>query len=241
MALSDYQLQRVNDVRQWYENVYRSLGGNAPESIRYMTLWAIFNALYNIADYPRVALRGVSIDDGKIKPYIRGRNEDTKLRFISRCFAHDDQFTSSLIQENRRFITRLSHRTPEVQQPLGTTSIQFEHNNLSYTLDLSNLHGIASLDNRVLLHNGMTLFQYFHLDLCLNPDCVPTDRPKFYRQLVFMLYQLRNNIVHGGSAAFFMNKTELSIGALRVLNSLIQYLFNHEELLGQNKYINDEM
>ena len=235
MPISEYQRQRINDVRQWYEDVYRHLEGNAPESIRYMALWAVFNALYNIADYPNVALRSVSPDDGTIKPYIHGRNDDKKLRFISRRFMQDYQFTASLIRDNEEFITYLSQRTPDVQQPPGTTLLRFNHVNQSYTLDLSTLHGIASLDNRLFLQDGSVLFQYHHLDMDLNPDGLPRDKPKFYRQLVFMLYQLRNNIVHGGSASFFMHKTELTIGAMRLLNSLVQILiFNHPELLQQD-------
>jgi hypothetical protein len=177
----------------------------------------------------------VSDDDGRIKPYIRGRDEDKKLRLISRRFVQDDQFTASLIRDNREFIIYLSKRTPDVQQPSGTTSLRFNHNNQSYTINLSTLYGIASLDNRLFQQDGTVLFQYHHLDLDLNPDGLPRDRQKFYRQLVYMLYLLRNNIVHGGSAAFFQRKTELTTGAMRLLNSLVQYLLNHPELLQQDR------
>lgn len=235
MTISDYQLQRVHDISKWYENVFRPLDGHAPESIRYMALWAVFNALYNIADYPKVVLRGVLVDDGKVKPYIRGRDEDKKLRFISRCFIKDDPFTASLVRDNREFITYLSQRRPEVQQPEGMASIQFEHAGKCYKLDLSNLHGIASLDNRLFLKNREVLYQYHHLDLEFCSEGLPKDRQKFYRQLLYMLYQLRNNIVHGGSASFFMHKTKLTGGAIKLLDTLVQYLFRHTELLQQEK------
>ncbi len=199
-----------------------------------MALWAVFNALYNIADIPKVTIKSVMVDDGITKPNIRGRSEDAKLRFISRRFAEDDQFTTELLRDNRGFIKYLSTRTPEVQQPTGTTAIQYEYEGQRYTCDLANLHGIASIDNRCFLPNGEVLFQYHHLDLDLDANGFPIDRQKFYRQLIFMLYQLRNNIVHGGSATFFMHKTRLSIGAIRLLNSLVQYLFNHPERLQQD-------
>lgn len=235
MAISDYQRERVNDVRYWYNDVYRPLDGHAPESIRYMALWAVFNALYNIADYPKMKLKGISSDDGRIKPYIRGRDEDIKLRFISRKLAHDRQFVAGIMRDHKEFITYLAQRTPEVQQPPNTYSIQFLYEDQNYVLDLSNLHGIASLDNRVFLQNGAVLFQYHHLDLELDGDNLPHDRPKFLRQLLFMLYQLRNNIVHGGSAAFFMQKTDLSIGAMKLLESVVQHLFDHPEFLQQDE------
>ncbi len=234
MALSDYQRERVNDVRQWYKNIYRPLEGNAPESIRYMTLWAVFNALYNIADYPKVELRSVSLDDGKTKPYIRGRDDDKKLRFISRSISKDTELVASIFQNHIEFINRLAQRRPEVHQPSGVTSINFEHNGQNYSLNLSGLHGIASIDNRLFLGDGSVLFQYHHLELNLNKDNLPKDRQKFFRQLIFVLYQLRNNIVHGGSAAFFMHKTELSIGAMRLLDHIVRHIFDHSELLEQD-------
>lgn len=234
MPLTQYQLQRIHDAHRWYENVYCPLDGHSPESIRYMALWAVFNAIYNIADYPKVTLRSVSSNEGVINLYIRGRDEATKLRFISRQFAQDDQFAASLIRENSQFIIYLSQRIPDVWQPPGITSLHFNHNDQNYTLDLSTLHGIASLDNRLFLQDGTVLFQYHHLDYDLNSDDLPRDLGKFYRQLIFILYQLRNNIVHGGSASFFMEKNDLSQGAMRLLNSLILYLFDHPDLLHQN-------
>ena len=234
MALSDYQRERVNDVRQWYENIYCPLDGYAPESVRYMTLWAVFNALYNIADYPKVELRSVSVDDGKTKPYIRGRDDDKKLRFISRSISKDTELVTSIFHNHFEFINHLAQRRPEVHQPSGVTSIIFEHSGQSYTLNLSDLYGIASIDNCLFLEDGSVLFQYHHLELNLNKDNLPKDPQKFFRQLMFTLYQLRNNIVHGGSAAFFMQKTELSVGAMRLLDQIFRHILDHPELLEQD-------
>lgn len=231
MTLSDYQNQRVEDVRLWYRDVYCQLGDDVPVSIRYMTLWAIFNALYNIADYPKVALKSVSVIDGKIIPKIFGRKEGKKLSSISKCFANNEEFTTILVENHKNFIKHLSLRTPQVQQPENTTSIRFECEGHDYTIDLTHLHGIASLDNRVILNNGEVLFQYYFLDFRYEQNILPIEPQKFYKQLVFMLYQLRNNIVHGGSAAFFMDKKELSEGAIGILDSLIQYLFSHPDSL----------
>jgi len=234
MALSDYQRERVNDVRQWYENTYRPLEGYPAQSIRYMALWAVFNALYNIADHPKVKLRNVKEESGVIKPYIRGRGEDDKIGFISKQLGQDEKFVAAIIGNHFEFITHLAHRTPEVQQPPNTKSIQFAHDGQSYTLDLSKLHGIASLDNRVFLDDRKALFQYHHLELDLNNGNLPKDKEKFCQQLIYMLYQLRNNIVHGGSAAFFMQKTELTIGAMSLLDDIVQYLFANPQLLLQD-------
>jgi hypothetical protein len=207
------------------------LDGHAPESIRYMALWAVFNALYNIADYPKVKIKNVSIDDGQLIPIIRGRDENTKLCFISRKLSQDRQFVAEIMSYHREFITHLAQRPPDVHQPPNVRSIQFQHEDQSYVFDLSELYGIASLDNRIFLQNGTVLFQYRHLDLELDEDNSPHDRAKFFRQLIFMLYQLRNNIVHGGSAAFFMMKTELTISAIGLLESIVQHLFGHTEIL----------
>lgn len=234
MDLSNYQLERVTDVRRWYEDVHRPLDGHAPESVRYMTLWAVFNALYNIADYPKVEIRSVSIEDNKTKPKIRGRDDEKKLRFIARSISKDTELVTSIVHDHFEFINFLVQRNPEVYQPSGVTSINFEHNGQSYTLDLSNLYGIASIDNRLFLKNGSVLFQYHYIELDLDTDNLPKDRPKFFRQLIFVLYQLRNNIVHGGSAAFFMRKTELSIGAIRLLDDIVRHILDHPELLEQD-------
>jgi len=42
----------------------------------------------------------------------------------------------------------------------------------AYTLDLSTLHGIASLDNRLVRENGSVLFQYHHLGYDLDSNAV---------------------------------------------------------------------
>ncbi len=234
MTITQYQRERVDDVRSWYTSIYQPLNGLVPESIRYMALWAVFNALYNIADYPKVTLKSVSSDVGVIKPYIRGRDDDKKLRLISRKLSQDPGFVASLIRDHIEFITHLSQRTPEVTQPPHTTTIQFEHEHQTYTLNLSDLHGIASIDNRVFLEDGKVLFQYHHLDLDLSTDNLPRDGRKFILQLFYMLYQLRNNIVHGGSAAYFMQKTTLSTGAIRLLDAIVWQLLDHPELLEQD-------
>jgi len=234
MPITDYQHQRVQDVQHWYEDVYCALDGHVPESIRYMALWAVFNALYNIADYPKVTLKTVSSDEGKIRPYIRGRDDDKKLRFIARKLSQDSRFVESVFQNHSEFITYLSQRTPEVQQPPDTKTIQFEHNYQKYTINLSDLHGIASIDNRFFLPDGKVLFQYHYIDLDLSQDNLPKDARKFFLQLLNMLYQLRNNIVHGGSAAYIMQKVDLSTRAISLLDDIILYLFAHPELLDQD-------
>ena len=234
MTLLQYQLERIGAVRSWYDDVYRPLDGHAPESIRYMALWAVLNALYNIADYPNVKLRRVNNDNGIIKPYIRGRGEEDKLRFIARQLAQDDQFSAAIVHHHLDFIVHLAQRTPEVQQPPNTRVVEFVFDGNSFLLDLSQLHGLASLDNRVFLDNQTVLFQYHHLELDLDGNNLPRDRNKFFRQLIFMLYQLRNNIVHGGSAAFFMKKTQLSVGAIRLLNDIVHQLLDHPSLLEQD-------
>jgi len=234
MTISEYQREMVSDVHSWYNDVYLTLDNFVPENIRYMALWAVFNALYNIADYPKVKLRSVSVVEGKVKPYIRGRSEDDKLRFISRQLAQDKQIVTIVMQNHREFIDYLAQRFPQVRQPPDTTVIKFEYDSQPYMLDLSNLHGIASIDNRIFLENDSVLFQYHHLDLVLDKENLPADRANFFRQIVFMLYQLRNNIVHGGSAAYDMQKKDISSGALQLLDNIVRHLLESPELLEQD-------
>ena len=233
MALSEHQTQRLHDVQAWYHDIYRPLDGHAPVSVQYMALWAVFNALYNVADYPNIKLKNVSANDGRVKPYIRGRDEDTKIRFITRRLSQDPQFVASMLQNNQEFIRYLAERTPNIEQPSGVQEIEFDFKNKSYTIDLTELHGIGSLDHRMFLDNGRVLFQYHYLCLDLDKGGIPKNSQKFLLQLIYMLYQLRNNIVHGGSAAFFMKKTELTIGAMRLLQSICEHLFTHTHLLDQ--------
>lgn len=233
MTLSKYQTQRLLDVRSWYEEIYRPLDGHAPVSVQYMALWALFNALYNIADYPKMKLRSVSTEDGHVKPYIRGRKEDKKIRFVARQLSQDADFVTSLMKNNQRFIRYLAERTPEIEQPSETEKVQFEFEKNAYTIDLTELHGLGSLDNRIILDNGEVLFQYHSLDLDLDENGVPKNLQKFLIQLLYMLYQLRNNIVHGGAAAFFLHKTELTIGAMQILQSICEHLFGNQDFLEQ--------
>jgi len=232
--MSKYQLQRVQDAQQWYEQVYRTLGESVPISIRYMTLWAVFNALYNIADYPNVSLKKVIQEGEKIKPVIYGSHERDKLTHISKIISKNIDFVHDLISRNRAFITLLSRRRPVVEQPEGITTIDFTHNTQAYKIDLSQIWGIASLDNRKIQEDGTVLFQYASLDSELNPETLIPEDPKIFTdQIIFMLYQLRNNIVHGGSTAFFMEKTRLSSGAIHILNDLVRYLLDQPQLLQQ--------
>lgn len=234
MAITNYQIERIQDIRSWYAQIYQTLEENIPISIRYLSLWAVFNSIYNLADYPKVKLKGVSINDGRIIPSIRGRDDDKKLRFIARQLSIDLVFVKDFIQTHFEIIEALANRTPEVNQPTGTETIVFEFDSKKFGINLAELHGIASIDNRITQNDGTVLFQYRYLDLDLSKENVPNEPYKFFLQLLLVLYQLRNNITHGGSVAFYMNKSDLSSGAIMILNTIVQHLLSHQELLDQD-------
>ena len=125
-----------------------------------------------------------------------------------------------------------STRRPTVQQPKEIESISYSCNDQNYTFDLEDVKGIASTDNRVILPTGEGIvFQYCLLDLELDDSKNPKDPNRFIEQLIFCLYQIRNNIVHGGSATFGMQKKELASQSNEILEKIIDHLFSYNELL----------
>jgi len=84
MALTEFQHQCITDTREWFEAVYRPWMDMLLKAYDTWALWAVFNALYNVADYPKVSLRGVSSDGGKTIPIIHGRMKIKNFALLQR-------------------------------------------------------------------------------------------------------------------------------------------------------------
>lgn len=74
-ALRNYQQNRLSDVREWYRKFYLYRASHEedpvdPVVIRYLILWAVFNALYNIPDMPNRRVSSVEGTGKDIRPRI---------------------------------------------------------------------------------------------------------------------------------------------------------------------------
>lgn len=225
--ITKYQQTRTQDIHEWYKEKYhRSI--ITDDQIKYIVLWAVFNALYNVLDYPKREVRGV---DGNV-PRIWGSRESEKLKRIAKIIAKEEMLINMIIGNHLDSLQRLSGRHPTVHQPNQVEVLEYEYQNQHYTFDTRLVKGIASTDNRIILpdYEGI-IFQYQLLILDLDRDRFPNYPDEFIEQLVFYLYQIRNNIVHGGTATFSMDKKSLADDGMRILDEIIVYLFEHQELL----------
>jgi hypothetical protein len=230
----EFQRERLRDIRSWYQVNYKTLGEHVAPLIRYIVLWSVFNAIYNVADLKNE--RGVRVKpqaNGRIKLQIKGVNGDRKrIENIAGLVASDREFVRKLVYEHRDVLEYLAKRQPDVIQPDGVTVIKFEKDGKSCEFELDKVRGIASLDNRLFMPDGAVLFEYADLDIeFAEEDEIAIDEHRFMKQLALMLYQLRNNIVHGGSASFGMMKEELVKQTIDILNQVVEYLLGHAELI----------
>lgn len=226
--LVHYQSIRIGQIREWYEtNARPQRTEQLDTSVRYLLVWVVFNALYNVADIPNREFKG--LDRWTERPQFRGNSEGQNLVNIASLLASD--FPQQLFESNQKFIRDLAERVPDVEQPDEVEEIPyFTNDNDPLMFRPRNASGIASLDNRLILESGHTVFEYSSLDADIDADDKLTDPETFIRQLIFVLYQLRNNIAHGGSAAFFKRKM-LALRAIDTLDTIVQHLLAKPEIL----------
>lgn len=227
MDITDYQKTRIKDIHNWY--ISKNQNSQIHDvQIQYIVLWAVFNALYNVLDYPKREVRGV---DGNI-PRIWGSSESQKLKQIAKVIAKEEMAIKIIIGKHLESVQRFASRHPTVRQPNQKGVLEYEYQNQKYTFDVGQVEGIASTDNRIILPDDEgTIFHYQQLNLDLDRERFPNYPEKFIEQLVFYLYQIRNNIVHGGTASFSMDKKSIADDGMRILDEIIKYLFRHQELL----------
>ena len=228
-----FQQERLVEIRHWYQANYKPLGRHTAPLIRYIVLWSVFNALYNVYDLRNAkTIQAVEQENGHVKPLLRGTGDRKKVKNIATCLASDGEFIRILVHEHTDTLRFLATRRPEVRQPDGTTELRFEVAGQQHIIRLDRVFGIASLDNRKFLSDGPVLFEYADLQLAFSDE----DEPIYNDQtlmvsLALVLYQLRNNIVHGGSASFGMIKKQLAQQTIHILEMIVEHLLKHEDLV----------
>lgn len=232
--LIEYQQERIRHIRSWHHRIGDPENHhNLDTGIQFLLVWTTFNALYNVVDMPnRKPLKPRKANN---KPKISWTRETTKMKNIVDVVGRNPDFIRSLYRENRAFCDELSSRRPRVSQPQEIDAIHYEVEGESYTFHPNEAQGIASLDNRVILEDGSKLFEYSSLNIAKDERGRLTDPRDFLWRLILILYQIRNNIAHGGSAAFFARGNKVSRDSVQVLHRIVNYLLhNHDMLIGEH-------
>jgi len=218
------QQERLANIRQWYQDYYVE---DVPRTIRYMVLWAVFNALYNLAYLPKRKVTGIHEEDGHRIPNIWCMGEKEILKKFAVHLSRQDGLLTQLLQgDTRRSLEEFSSRMPNISQPTEEIDIEVDGEIIS----VDEFQGIASIDRRFYRDDGSVIYQYAPFDFDLNENDQPVDKVRMMRQLILFLYQLRNNIVHGGSA-FISTRKLITEQALPVLKTIVDYILDHEELV----------
>jgi hypothetical protein len=220
------QRERLKSIDYWYHDNYQA---DISPVIQYMVLWAVFNALYNLAYLPKRRVTNIREEYGHRIPTIWYTKEKEILRkFAIHLSKQDELVSGSLMDDNLQYLTEFSRRIPNVDQPAERITVEIKDE--KHAFEVAEFRGIASIDKRFYQDDGSIIYQYAPFDLDLDEDGAPIDRKKLLKQLIFFLYQLRNNIVHGGSASI-QTKELIAKQAQPVLETIVDYIFAHEELV----------
>ena len=265
--LRAYQKERIGNIKEWYcqfysepelcheiFNDYHQNNLVYPLIIRYMILWAVFNALYNVADLPNNRLPNRRSNRykfqkrrGHLIPNVVVNGDSKRISLMAETLAKDENFLSELTRVYHNHIRSLSGRIPTVRQPEnyteGNIPVTYKDGKDEKNKDIwinedfspDGIRGIASLDSRLFLDDNLILYKYATLDNPFGEDRQIQDRELFVEQLLFVLYQIRNNIMHGGAASLGDTKKTLLEPSQPILNFVVRYLFEHEELLLVNE------
>lgn len=234
-----FQFDRVSKIHEWYQQYYE----NAPLSdplIQYIVLWSVFNALYNTYDLPNNKLeekiRGrykFRNRLGHMLPIIKVSKDSDRVSKFGSILASSDTFATLLNEDElKRHIGNLVERIPSVIQDEEVDVnqaipiiLQNDKNVWAIEADFTpaSIQGIASLDHRLFLTDGYIFFEYAAIDNPWNDDGQFINVEKTTMQLLNGLYQLRNNIVHGGSAAY--SNKEIIYEAVPILDAIVKFVF----------------
>jgi hypothetical protein len=218
------QQRRLENIREWHLQNYVDAGG-VPRVVRYIAFWAVFNALYNVAYLPKRRVKSVRKNG---IPYIRYKDDKSMIDEFSKHPSGQSELVKELIEEHLESLQEFSSRRPNVDQPHPEITVEVEGEERVFKTE--DFRGIASIDHRYYLENGSILYEYTYFDLDLNERGEPNDSDKFMQQLLLFLYQLRNNIVHGGSASIETQEL-ITNKAIPVLETIVKYVLTHEEVI----------
>jgi hypothetical protein len=85
------------------------------------------------------------------------------------------------------------------------------------------IHGIASLDHRLFLADGYKFFEYAAIESPWDAEGNLIDLEITVKQLLNILYQLRNNVVHGGVVSD--KRKSIINDALPILQKFVELVF----------------
>jgi hypothetical protein len=233
-----YQRRRVDAIRAWFQD--HDHEANTP-MVRYIVLWSVFNALYNTADIPnnhlpnrRTGKYKFLKSRGHLIPKICVNSEYQRINSISDRLAERDDFLDCLEKYKEEILSLTDHR-PRVDQPdnvdpnkIFPITYKEDGHWVEGEFSFDTIRGIASLDRRTYVSEDLLFYQFAPLDNPWEENGEISNKELFVEQILFALYQIRNNIVHGGSAAFMISDKPLVGSALPILKEIVDYL------LGEN-------
>ena len=85
------------------------------------------------------------------------------------------------------------------------------------------IRGVSSLDHRLFLSDGYMFFEYAAIERPWSQQGELTDPEKTIKQLLTVLYQLRNNVVHGGVVSD--KRKSIINDALPILQKIVEFVF----------------
>jgi hypothetical protein len=241
----EFQSDRVHRIREWYFEHYKNMRGGDP-LVQYIVLWTVFNALYNTHDLPnnhlpekingRYRFRNKF---GHNMPVINTNGDMERVKRIAERLAGLESFRNLLLQPDlKRHIITFENRIPTIVQDEevdGNRAIpiilQDEARKWVYESNFipAQVRGVASLDHRLFLADGYKFYEYAAIDKVWDDKGNIPNPDLSIKQLLNILYLLRNNIVHGGSAAY--SRKEIILEAQPILDTIVEFVFQNEEVV----------
>lgn len=235
----EFQHDKAHKTRTWYAKHYEDAYVDDP-LIKYIVLWSVFNALYNTYDLPNNKLPEkingryrFRLRFGYKVPVITVSRDFDRVKNFAEKLASMQDFAECINQPNiRSRINVLVNRIPAVAQREGVDvteqiPIILQDENGKWLIeDLFSptaIHGVASLDHRLFLADGYKFFECAAIDEPWNQDENLTNPEKTIKQLLTVLYQLRNNVVHGGVVSD--KRKNIINDALPILQKIVEFVF----------------
>lgn len=238
----NFQLDRVQKIQQWYVNHYRQAHTHDP-IIQYIVLWSVFNALYNTLDIPNNTLPDKVNGRYKFKlrlgykiPVIKTSSDFDRLMKIAEKLAGNMLFIALLNEEYiKQLIEIFVKRIPSIvnQEKINANraipiTLPSENNQLTEDEFIpASIRGVASIDRRLFLSDGYKFFEYAAIDNPWNDHGELVGPELTTKQLFNVLYQLRNNVVHGGTTAH--RRKDIINEALPILDAVVGFIFENRD------------
>ena len=237
----EFQHDKAHKIRTWYAEHYEHAYVDDP-LIKYIVLWSVFNALYNTYDLPNNKLpekingrfRFRRRFGYKVPKIIVSSDSDRVKNFAEKLTSINGFVNLFYKRDICNRITALVDRVPAVAQREGIETkqqipiiLQDEHGKWTEEDAFSTvaIHGIASLDRRLFLADGYKFFEYAAIDNPWDQQGDLIDPNKTTKQLLNVLYQLRNNVVHGGVVSD--KRKNIINDALPILQRIVEFVFTN--------------